>query len=677
MPDSQGNQHAGVQTPRHVFFYTGGFLRQRRLRRILSLAGYHLRLGWPDSGDLVGVWGQSRHSWRGEAVAARSGARLLRIEDAFLRSLHPGRTGEPPLGLMLDHSGVHFDARRPSDLETLLRTHPLRDAQLLKRASAAIARMREAHLSKYAATRIDLPLPEAGFVLVIDQTRGDASLKACGADQARFDEMLDRARQRHPGAQILIKTHPETAAGLRPGHYGPEHKSAGVRLWHENISPWQLLDRAAAVYTVSSQLGFEAILAGHRPQVFGTPFYAGWGLSEDHCPLPGRGRALSTEQLFAAAMILSPFWYDPYRDRLCEIEDVLCSLEAQSHAWRQDQAGWVASGMRLWKRPHLQRFFGGAKPLLFENDPTRAEARATRTGRGHMAWAGKAKSNETRIEDGFLRSKGLGAALITPLSLVCDDLGIYYDPSRPSRLENLITTRARSMRPDQTARSMALIERLIHAGLSKYNLRDPLPPLPAGPKILVPGQVQDDASILLGCGGVRSNRALLESVRAANPGAVLIYKPHPDVVAGLRSGHVDNADRWADLVLERADMGALLPHMDEVWTLTSLTGFEALLRGCKVTCLGAPFYAGWGLTCDQGDVPARRMSGPEPTLTALAHATLIDYPRYLDPLTGLPCPVEVIIERLQTGPLPRPGPFNRSLSKLQGLLASRAHLWRD
>ena len=33
-------------------------------------------------------------------------------------------------------------------------------------------------------------------------------------------------------------------------------------------------------------------------------------------------------------------------------------------------------------------------------------------------------------------------------------------------------------------------------------------------------------------------------------------------------------------------------------TMTSLAGFEALLRGKPVTTHGQPFYAGWGLTED-------------------------------------------------------------------------------
>ncbi|MCB4379338.1 capsular polysaccharide biosynthesis protein, partial [Synechococcus sp. MU1644] len=135
-----------------------------------------------------------------------------------------------------------------------------------------------------------------------------------------------------------------------------------------------------------------------------------------------------------------------------------------------------------------------------------------------------------------------------------------------------------------------------------------------------------------------------------------------------------DAGALADVVATQADIGALLARVDELWTMTSLTGFEALLRGVRVVTTGAPFYAGWGLTEDLGDVPPRRRE--DIPLSGLVHATLIDYPRYFDPVTGTACPVEVVVDRLRNGPLPRPGFANRVLSKLQGLLASRAHLWR-
>ncbi len=671
MSPKRETKAAGESSPRRLFVYNGGFLTQKRLRRILTLAGYQVRVGTPGDGDMIGVWGVSPTSHRGLGVAKRKDAPVLRVEDAFLRSIKPGRAGEPPIGLHLDTSGVHFDASPPSDLEQLLADAPLDDTVLLDRARHAIDRLKSAHLSKYNMHDPSLPVPDPGYVLVIDQTEGDAAVTASGADTARFREMLVYAQEENPGARILIKSHPETEAGFRPGYFDDQDESERVQIYRDPVSPWALMEGAIGVYTVSSQLGFEAILAGHTPRVFGSPFYAGWGLTIDHADLPRRQRKLTKSQLFAAAMILYPTWYDPYTDSLCDLERVLDILETRVDAFRTDRDGWVASEMRLWKRKPFQAVFGAQKKVVFEDQPERARS----LGRPWMVWAGKATpahGGAVRVEDGFLRSRGLGAELVPPLSLVLDDLGIYYDPTQPSRLEHWIAERA-TLRPDQRARAEALIAALTSKGLTKYNLGGDEPELPAGLRILVPGQVEDDASILKGATTVTTNLDLLKAARAAHPNAVIIYKPHPDVEAGLRKGAIDTTG-LADVIAREADMAWLLDQVDKVWTITSGTGFEALLRGCPVTVLGAPFYAGWGLTTDLGPVPERRSARPD--LAGLVHATLIDYARYFDPVTGQACPVEVAVDRLAKGEVPHPGAANRMLAKLQGLFATYAHMWR-
>lgn len=668
-PDVYKTNAAGPAQDRRLFVYNGGFLTQGRIRRILNLSGYSIHVGLPSAeGDLVAVWGNSPTAHRGEGVAQARNAPVVRVEDALLRSLHPGRDGEPPLGLVIDHRAAHFDPSKPSDLEVLLATHPLDDTALLNRARACAARLAEAHLSKYAAIPLDTPLPPAGYVVVIDQTIGDASVTACGADRTRFLEMLYYAQEEHPGAQILIKTHPETAAGHRKGYFRDSDLNDRITFFTEAVSPYALFEGARAVYTVSSGLGFEAIYAGHKPRVFGQPFYAGWGLTTDAFEIQRRQRTLTRAQLFAAAMILYPRWYDPYTDRLCEIETAIDTLEAQARCWREDRLGWTASGMSLWKRPHLQGFYGQHKPVVFRDTP------ADIAGTPQMVWASKAapELRITRTEDGFIRSRGLGAALVPPLSLVSDDLGIYYDPARPSRLEEWIAMRA-TLRPDQDQRAARLIRSLTQAGLSKYNTGSAPQALPEGHRILVVGQVADDASIRLGTTSVATNQSLLEAVRAAHPEAVILFKPHPDIEAGLRDGALSDPTQ-ADHIITGTDPAALLGQVQEVHTMTSLMGFEALLRGVPVTTYGAPFYAGWGLTTDRCDVPPRRRALP--SLRGLVHATLIDYPRYRDPVTGLPCPVEVAVTRLSEGGSAAQRPALRILSKLQGLLAGKAHLWR-
>lgn len=669
-----------------LYVYNGGFLTQPRLRRILQLSGYEIRIGTPGVAEhRIGIWGRSPTAPRGEAVAEFTGNGIVRVEDAFLRSVRPGRDGgEPPAGLLIDRrGGVHFDSSAPSDIEHILMHDALDDGAVLQRARDGMERLKFLHLSKYNDFDPRAPVPEPGYVLVIDQTQGDASILYGKAMPSTFREMLVFAQEEHPGARIVIKSHPETLSGHRPGHYNDGHAHGRITLLRDPVSPWALLEGAIAVYTVSSQMGFEAIMAGHRPRVFGQPFYAGWGLTADENPVARRERHLTRAQLFAAAMILAPTWYDPCRDRLCSFEEVVNHLEARLRAHRADRAGYVATGMRLWKRPHLQHFFGTEKRLHFENDPARATARARAEGRGLLVWAGQETEALVtaaeglplaRVEDGFLRSRGLGAELVPPLSLVADDSGIYYDPARESAFERLI---AAGPPPGGEWRAERLVAQIRRAGLNKYNLdHGALPDLPPGRRILVPGQVEDDASIRLGAGAEHTNLALLARVRAENPEAVVIYKPHPDVEAGLRAGAVPDADlrAHADVIVRDASPADLIEAVDEVWTITSLLGFEALIRGKRVTCLGMPFYAGWGLTRDLFPAPERRKA--RPSLAALAHATLIAYPRYRDPVSGLPCPPEVVVERLARREGQRPGKANRLLAKLQGIFASRPWLWR-
>ena len=662
---------AAEETSRRLYVYNGGFLTQGRVRRILELSGFDIRIGKPSEGDLVGVWGQSPTSPRGEKVAQWANSPILRVEDAFLRSVLPGREGEPPIGLNIDQNGVHFDASTISDLERLLIEEPLDDTAVLQRARDGIKRMQRLHLSKYNCFDTTIEPPEPGYVLIIDQTRGDASVKASRADSNTFREMLFLAREEHPRARILIRTHPETASGNRPGYYSEGDGDANVSLIDANISPWTLLEGAIAVYTVSSQMGFDAILAGHKPIVFGQPFYMGWGLTEDRTPLDRRQRRLTRAQLFAAAMILYPRWYDPYRDRLCSFEEALDTLEALTRAWREDHSGWQASGMRLWKRGPIQAFFGQHRKVKFSE-----KAPATNPRR-HMVWASAAQVHQdaVKVEDGFIRSRGLGAELTPPLSLVVDDLGIYYDPARASRLEALIAE-SETLPDDARHRAERLLQRIIKSGVTKYNLQalNAQGEVSSGRKILVPGQVEDDASIRLGASSINTNLALLKATRAANPAAILLYKPHPDVEAGLRKGAIKNSEGLADIILSDTDPISAIDAVDEVWTMTSTLGFEALIRGKSVTCLGQPFYAGWGLTDDRAPPIPRRQARPD--VVALVHAVLIDYPRYFDPVTRQACPVEVVLDRMnENTQIPRSAP-NRMLSKLQGILASYAFLWR-
>jgi capsular polysaccharide export protein len=164
---------------------------------------------------------------------------------------------------------------------------------------------------------------------------------------------------------------------------------------------------------------------------------------------------------------------------------------------------------------------------------------------------------------------------------------------------------------------------------------------------LVAGQVESDASIRLGACEVRTNLDLLKAVRARHPDAYLVYKPHPDVVAGLRkrgSGD-EQAAQWVDEVLVDASPTQLLEQIDEVHVMTSHLGFEALLRNIRVVCHGQPFYSGWGLTEDIHPVERRTR---RLTIDELVVGALLNYPTYISPRTGQPCTPEQALTELAT-----------------------------
>jgi capsular polysaccharide export protein len=364
-------------------------------------------------------------------------------------------------------------------------------------------------------------------------------------------------------------------------------------------------------------------------------------------------------------------YVDPFTNRPASGERILEILGDWRRVIERNRLIGCVAGIGRWKRRAVAGLLhDGDHAPAFEDDPGIAVRVAGTAGRGIAAWPstippGLVEASRAdgipvfQVEDGFLRSIGLGVDAVPPCSVVVDDLGIYFDPARPSRLEQILEQTI--FDPPLVARARRLREALIAARLTKYNTGERGPASIAPPnrrRILVPGQVADDLSVRLGGGTIRGNLELVARVREENPMAFILYKPHPDVDAGHRLGAVPDREvlRHADRILRAVAIPSLLAEIDEVHTLTSLAGFEALLRGHRVVTHGQPFYAGWGLTEDRVALPrrTRRLD-----LDELVAGALILYPHYLDPVTGLPCPVEVLVDRLADPTHWRPGALVR------------------
>lgn len=596
-----------------------------------------------DITTIVG-WGHRPSTNLPRKLAKKRNIPFVALEDGFLRSFGTGAT-HPTLSMVVDHRGIYYAADKPSDLELMLES----SVNVLTGQGSGYARARdliiEHGLSKYnsAPDLISLPGdPARPRVLVVDQTRGDASILQGMADEGSFVKMLACARQEHPTATIYIKTHPEVIRGDKAGHFADIPADAQTVLLREPVNVISLLRDMDHVYVVTSQLGFEALLAGKRVSCFGMPWYAGWGATDDRQHCPRRKRTRTIDELFAAAYLHYTRYIDPETHQLGSIFNVIDWLIRQKRMHRTNSGRTIAIGFRRWKAANVAPFLGlDSRQTHFVEDVAGAEKMAPTANDRIVVWGAKpfhklqelieaSGAQLTRMEDGFIRSVGLGSDFIPAHSLVLDNEGLYFDARQPSGLEGILSTRFFS--PEDCSRARAVHRLIIDNALTKYNIEPIEEPewRQAGRHIvLVPGQVEDDASILYGAGSIKNNLALLQAARKACPDAFIVYKPHPDVSVRNRKGRVPYSEAmlYANAIETRISIVNCVAACDELHTMTSLSGFEALLRAKKVVVYGRPFYAGWGLTEDRDAMPQRARSL---SMEELIAGVLLFYPTYWD-----------------------------------------------
>lgn len=333
------------------------------------------------------------------------------------------------------------------------------------------------------------------------------------------------------------------------------------------------------------------------------------------------------------------------------------------------QGSVIAFHMKAWKHPFLQQFFpqkrfhfvpfqiaevdfrrkilpfleAREKPVVFvwsNNLPSFAEQEIQRLG-----------LQVYFMEDGFIRSLEAHAGYSVPFSLSLDSRRPYFDSRGRSDLEQLLLHYDFDNDPELIQRAREGIRRILQQRLTKYNGRLTSPTLQRDsqqslrPRVLVVGQVEEDASILYGCDRPFTNNELVRLAAQENPDAEIVYKPHPDVLSRMRR-QVSNPEDVAHLCTVMKGQISLpdaLDSADHIYTITSLAGFEALMREKKVTTVGGPFYAGWGLTDDRQSLTRR---GRVLSVEALFAAAYILYPMYFDPDTGGASNFEKTIDRL-------------------------------
>ena len=480
---------------------------------------------------------------------------------------------------------------------------------------------------------------------------------------------VSRARPTPPSRDALTAAEIERARGVAEQIAA---ERIGGRFWaSDRTSPWQAIGGDGPVSASGDdEAGLLAWIAGADVE---------WLSAGRFADVARDGAPHALERAITVWLIDAADYRDPYSGRPVPVEAAIEQLAFWRQAIDRNRGIAVATGIARWKRREVEAMLWPGQPLVFARTAREAVDNA-RAGQGAIAvWPSKAPKGLDAeaaahgvtihpVEDGFLRSAGLGSDCHPPHSIIVDREGIHLDPNHPSELERLIATPIDN--PVTIARAERLIRDVVEAGISKYASggRPFDRPVLQRRIVLVTGQVEDDLSVQLGGAGVEGNLDLLRRARAAEPDAYLIFKPHPDVDAGHRRGRIaDNqALEFVDQIVRDVPMASLLDSVDAVHVLTSLAGFEGLIRGCEIVTHGQPFYAGWGLTRDLAP-PIERRRGRNITKAQLVAATLILYPRYLDPVPKLPCPPEILVERLAAQPVPQETLLTR-FRRMQGWL---------
>lgn len=618
--------------------------------------------------DLFFGWGRKKSGLKAMNLAKKYKAKFILLEDGFIRSLNLGVEDSPSFSMVKDDIGIYYDATMPSKLENLLNTCEFKDEEI-KQAKKAIELIKKYKISKY---NNNLDIPDNYFqkdekrVLIITQTANDASLEFGLAKDFKTLDMIKDAIKENPKSTIYIKIHPDVLSGKKQSDLDLNSLPKECILITENFNPIALLEFFDKVYTKTSGMGFEALMQECECICYGMPFYAGWGLTKDKLECKRRMQKRSLEEVFYAAYILYSEYFNPYLNQKSNIFDTIQTLAKYKDIEKVNSNKLFMLGFTLWKRHFIKPFFKAKdNEIIFLNSIKSLVRYKLKEDDKFFIWGKKYDENTLKnlllvkakeqnltnftpkvslVEDGFIRSISLGSDLTRPFSLIVDDKGLYIDPNKPSKLEELLQNEI--FDENMLNRAKNIIKILLENRFSKYNgLKHENLKINAkiGQKIiLIPAQVEDDASMILGGFGL-STLDLLKEVRSKNQDAYIIFKPHPDVLSGNRVGLKDETLilEFCDEIVKDCSIDSAIKIADEIHTITSTSGFDALLRAKKVFTYGMPFYAGWGLTKDKYRCERRTR---KLSLEELVAGALIAYPRYINPKTKTLCEIEVCLD---------------------------------
>ncbi|MFN4057759.1 MAG: hypothetical protein ACK4HW_06200 [Roseinatronobacter sp.] len=532
---------------------------------------------------------------------------------------------------------------------------PSQTRALLSQGKFASERLREVRLQTASSPREDIVLwlGETGLSL--------SRLKAVVAEALAVAELMDRPMVFALGREALEKFDAATFERIA------FHPLASYKILNPQIDgSASALESAALVVTSES----ETIALADQLGCTSRPLL----------PLGNSEKDLTSDQVRAHLRTELLGWLDSSfgtearrAPRFAQAQDLATTLAewvnaaplARASVFRPENVSWAIGTVSESTLRNQSRYMipalgvGRYSEVKFENAPhdfldadvlfqwglrvTNHKARADQTARG-------LNIPVVNLEDGFIRSIGIGLSGETSVSVCFDDATAFYDATRPSQLETWIN-RGVALTEEEHIRARAVIDRIAAKKVTKYNFAPYVPiarPDPTRKAILVVDQRAGDVSIEKGLASPETFVRMVDAALAFADTHDILIKTHPDANIGGKDSAIggETLARAAQhpavtLVTEDMNPYSLIDIVEKVFVVSSGMGFEALLGGREVWCFGAPFYAGWGLTRDHVALPRRTA---RPTLEAVFHAFYIEHTRYYDPIADRPGEIEAAID---------------------------------
>ena len=147
-------------------------------------------------------------------------------------------------------------------------------------------------------------------------------------------KLLETVRQSNPEAYIVYKPHPDLLSNNRKNGSLNLNELLERKLCDKIIKEVHIdsiINAVEEVHVITSTVGIEALLRNKRVVCYGTPFYSGWGLTEDKIKIARRTKKRTLEELIGGSYILYPRYINPYTKMLTDVFEIIDILKTKKH----------------------------------------------------------------------------------------------------------------------------------------------------------------------------------------------------------------------------------------------------------------------------------------------------------------------------------------------------------